>query len=140
MTDWTVDGMRRDPQVLQRRLGEFLRPRASAKDLSRLIGCDVRTAENIRQGHWPIARHWLGLVVTFGEDVTEAVFHPERAAERLQREITELEKQLAERRAAHEQAATEARANPRRPRARRSQVVATPHDRTAETVEREPAP
>lgn len=87
-----------------------------------------------------MARHWLGLVVTFGEDVTEAVFHPERAAERLQREITELEKQLAERRAAHEQAATEAGANPRRPLIGRSPNKAAQADRTAEEVEREPAP
>lgn len=127
--------MRRDPQVLSRRLGEFLRPRASAKDLSRLIGCDVRTAENIRQGHWPMARHWLGLVMTFGEDVTEAVFHPERAAERLEREIRDLEAQLAARKAAHEQVAGEVSNTA----PRRSKAVAATQNRAAD-VEREPAP
>jgi len=63
-----------DPQVLSQRLARFVAP-VPAKHLSRLIGCDVRTAENMKRGHWPIARHWAGLIRAFGEDVTEAVFH-----------------------------------------------------------------
>lgn len=90
--------MELDPQVLPRRLRTFLAP-VPAKELSRQIGCDVRTAENIRQGHWPIARHWAGLVAAFGRDLTEAVFHPDAAIERLEREVRDLERQLADRRA-----------------------------------------
>lgn len=91
--------MRDDPQVLSRRLAAFVRP-LPAKILAEKIGCTERTAENIRRGHWPVARHWLALVRTFGRDLTECVFHPEQAAERLEREVQELEAQLAERRAA----------------------------------------
>lgn len=92
--------MRTDPQLLSERLMAFVRPRADAKTLARLVGCDVRTAENIRRGHWPIARHWAGLVATFGRDLTDAVFHPSAAAARLEAEVRELEQQLAARRAA----------------------------------------
>jgi hypothetical protein len=92
--------MRTDPQLLSERLTAFVRQRADAKTLARLIGCDVRTAENIRRGHWPIARHWAGLVATFGRDLTDAVFHPSAAAARLEAEVRELEQQLADRRAA----------------------------------------
>lgn len=91
--------MRDDPQVLSRRLAKFVAP-VPAKVLAEKIGCTERTAENIRRGHWPVARHWLALVRTFGRDLTECVFHPEQAAERLQQEVRELEAQLAERRAA----------------------------------------
>ena len=87
--------MRDDPQVLSRRLAAFVAP-IPAKELARRINCDVRTAENIRRGHWPVARHWLGLIAAFGRDLTECVFHPEAAAERLQREAQELERKLAE--------------------------------------------
>jgi hypothetical protein len=90
--------MRDDPQVLSRRLATFVRHRP-AKELADTIGCDVRTAENIRRGHWPIARHWAGLVRAFGRDVTEAVFHPDAAARRLAEEVADLEAQLAKRRA-----------------------------------------
>lgn len=136
MTDWTVNAMSRDPQVLSKRLGIFLRDRVSARELSDRINCDIRTAENLRRGHWPMARHWLGLVVAFGEDVTEAVFHPERAAERLEREIRDLEEQLAARKAAHEQVAGEAlNTSPRRAKA-----LAALQNRAAETVERPTAP
>lgn len=86
--------MRTNPQILSERLREFVRPRADAKTLARLVGCDVRTAENIRRGTWPIARHWLGLINTFGEDLTEAVFHPERALARMEQEARELEARL----------------------------------------------
>lgn len=90
--------MRGDPQLLARRLARFVE-RVPAKELSSRIGCDVRTAENIRQGHWPIARHWAGLLATFGRDLTDAVFHPDAAAMRLQQEVADLEAKLAERRA-----------------------------------------
>lgn len=90
--------MERDPQVLQSRLAHFLAP-MSAKELARRVNCDPRTAENMKRGHWPIARHWLGLLATFGEDITEAVFHPEKAVQRLERETRELEEQLQQKRA-----------------------------------------
>jgi hypothetical protein len=92
--------MRANPQLLSDRLKAFVRSKADAKTLARMIGCDVRTAENIRRGHWPVARHWAGLVATFGRDLTDAVFHPSAAAARLEAEVRELEQQLAERRAA----------------------------------------
>ncbi len=91
--------MRDDPQILSRRLSDFVQP-IPAKILAEQVGCDLRTAENIRRGHWPIARHWLGLIRAFGEDLTDAVFHPEKAAARLEREVSDLERQLAERRKA----------------------------------------
>ena len=100
MTQTLEQCMRRDPQLLATRLQAFVRPRADAKTLAKLIGCDVRTAENIRRGHWPIARHWAGIVAAFGRDVTDAVFHPDAAAARLEAEVRELERTLAERRAA----------------------------------------
>lgn len=91
--------MEPDPQVLPRRLRTFLQP-VPAKELSRQIGCDLRTAENIKQGHWPIARHWAGLVAAFGRDLTEAVFHPDAAIERLERELAEHEERAKEAREA----------------------------------------
>jgi len=94
MTDWTMQSMADDRQLLSMRLSAFVSPLA-AKALAQKIGCDVRTAENIKKGHWPIARHWLGLVAAFGRDVTEAVFHPDEAVERLTREVAEHEQQLA---------------------------------------------
>lgn len=89
----------RDPRTL---LGAFMRRRShSAKELARQIGCDPRAAEGYRAGrYWPQARHWPGIVAAFGADVTEAVFHPERAAARLEHEVHTLEQQLAEKRAA----------------------------------------
>lgn len=90
--------MRPDPQTLSRRLARFVRD-VPAKELASIADCTERTAENIRRGHWPIARHWLGLVRTFGRDLTEAVFHPDAAAARLEEEVAELEAKLAERRA-----------------------------------------
>lgn len=99
MTVMGAQCMRGDPQTLSRRLARFVE-RFPAKELSEQIGCDVRTAENIRRGHWPIARHWAGLIATFGRDLTEAVFHPDAAAARLEEEVAELEARLADRRAA----------------------------------------
>lgn len=99
MTDWTMQSTEND---LSKMLGRYLRRRtASAKDLARKIGCDPRSAEGYRAGrYWPQAKHWPGLVAAFGRDVTEAVFHPDAATERLAREVAELEQQLADRRAA----------------------------------------
>lgn len=90
--------MRDDPQVLSRRLARFVRE-VPAKELADRIDCTERTAENIRRGHWPIARHWLGLVRTFGRDLTDAVFHPDAAAARLEEEVAQLEAKLTQRRA-----------------------------------------
>lgn len=90
--------MRDDPQSLSDRLAAFVRP-FPAKVLANRIGCTERTAENIRRGHWPTARHWLALVREFGRDLTECVFHPDAAAARLSEEVAELEARLAERRA-----------------------------------------
>ena len=69
--------MRDDPQRLQARLAAYVRPRASSKQLARLLGSDERTAENIRRGHWPQARHFASIVRAFGSDVLDAVFNPE---------------------------------------------------------------
>jgi hypothetical protein len=91
--------VRDDPQTLSRRLAAYVR-HVPAKVLAEKIGCTERAAENIRRGHWPIARHWAGLVRTFGRDLTECVFHPDAAAARLAEEVAELEAKLAERRAA----------------------------------------
>lgn len=99
MTHGALQVMGNDPHILPSRLARYVAP-IPAKRLARQIGCDVRTAENIKRGHWPIARHWIGLIRTFGEDITEAVFHPEKAAARLEREVLDLEQQLAEKRAA----------------------------------------
>jgi hypothetical protein len=123
--------MRDDPQLLSRRLALFVRP-MPAKELAEIIECDERTAENIRRGKWPIARHWLGLVRAFGRDLTEAVFHPDEAVERLERECAELEAQIAAKRAlARDVAGTV----PVRPRHH------APHDpRAADALKRPRAP
>lgn len=92
--------MRAAPQILSDRLRAFVSHRCDAKTLARLVGCDVRTAENIRRGHWPIARHWAGLLAAFGEDITEAVFHPDKAKARLEAEVRQLEIELAQKHAA----------------------------------------
>lgn len=100
MTCIGPQSMSHDPQILPVRLGRYL-AKLPAKEVARIARCDIRTAENIKRGqNWPIARHWLGLVATFGEDLTEAVFHPEKANARLAREIYDLEQTLAAKRAA----------------------------------------
>lgn len=108
MTDWTMQSTERD---LSEMLGAYLRSRTpSAKHLAKQIGCDPRTAEGFRAGrHWPQAKHWMGLIGAFGKDITEAVFHPEQAAERLKREVADLERQLQQKQAALELAGNEAR-------------------------------
>lgn len=139
MTDWTMQSTERD---LNRMLGDYLSKKSTcAKDLARRIGCDPRTAEGFRAGrHWPQAKHWIGLVTAFGADLTEAVFHPEKAAQRLEREIRDLEQQLAERRAAHERIAGEVATDRRRARPRRPQAVAPVQNRPAEDLKRRRAP
>lgn len=121
--------MRDEPQLLAERLKAFV-SKVPAKTLAEEIGCDLRTAENIRQGHWPIARHWLGLLGAFGEDLTEAVFHPEKAVQRLEREVHDLERQLAEKRAAADAAA--------RSSARLATLLDRPKDRAARIASRPP--
>lgn len=91
--------MERNPHLLSERLAAYLRRRTNAKGLARQIGCDPRTAENLLAGHWPCARHWLGIVSAFGRDVTEAVFHPQDAVARLTTEVERLERELADTRA-----------------------------------------
>ena len=95
MTDLTMRSTERD---LRETLGVYLTRRSSsAKDLARKIGCTPRAAENFRAGrYWPQAKHWAALSLTFGRDLTDAVFHPEVAA---------LEEELAEKRAALRQTA-----------------------------------
>ena len=89
---------------LRARLSDFLGaryPRDRAKRLARDIDSDPRTAENILNGHWPSAKHWQGIVRTFGRDVLEAVFAPDinPVAARLEAEVRDLEEQLEQARA-----------------------------------------
>lgn len=72
-----MDFMRDDPRSLQTRLASFVAGRMTTKQLARLLDSDVRTAENIRRGHWPQARHFAAIVRAFGRDVIDAVFSPE---------------------------------------------------------------
>lgn len=72
-----MEFMRDDPRTLQTRLSAFVATRMSAKQLARSLDCDLRTAENIRRGHWPQARHFAAIVRAFGRDVVDAVFNPE---------------------------------------------------------------
>lgn len=72
-----MDFLRDDPRSLQTRLASFVAGRATTKQLARLLDSDVRTAENIRRGHWPQAKHFAAIVRAFGRDVIDAVFNPE---------------------------------------------------------------
>lgn len=82
-----------DPQILSRRLGDFLKAQGPTKVVADRIEADLRTVENIRAGRsWPIARHWLRIWLEFGDDVIEAVFYPERVEARLAREAAERER------------------------------------------------
>lgn len=105
--------MGQNPQLLSERLSVYLRRRTNAKSLAREIDCDPRTAENILSGHWPGARHWLGIVRAFGHDVTEAVFHPQDAIARLETEVERLERELADTRAPAAEVASFAPSRPR---------------------------
>jgi hypothetical protein len=101
MTDWTMQSTSGDAQILSKRLGAFLKRQGSAKQLALQIDCDERTARNILGGRaWPIARHWWNIWVEFGDDVLEAVFHPERVEARLAREAAEREQARRQRSAA----------------------------------------
>ena len=92
--------IRDDPKTLLSRLAAYVAP-YPAKVLAAKGGCSEDTAEKWREGvSWPNARHWLHLIGTFGTDITEAVFHPDRAAARLQEEVAALESELAAKRAA----------------------------------------
>lgn len=124
MTSMGLQRMVEHPQILSERLALFVRTKGDAKTLARTINCDVRTAENMRTGrHWPTARHWAGLLTAFGKDITEAVFHPDVAAARLEQEVIRLEQELAARRAALRVVAGHT--------PRRSQAVAALQDRSA---------
>jgi hypothetical protein len=93
MTDWTMQSDCIDPQILSKRLGDFIREAGPTKDVARRIEADERTVENIRLGRtWPIARHWLRIWLEFGDDVIEAVFYPERVEARLAREAAQRER------------------------------------------------
>lgn len=111
-----------DRQVLTRRLAAYLQP-VPAKVLAQKIGSSESVAENIRKGHWPMARHWAALVRAFGRDLTDCVFHPDAAAARLAEEVAELESQLAARRAALRVVEQEARSFGARP-----QAAVAPHE------------
>lgn len=101
MTDWTMQSTSGDAQILSRRLGAFLRRQGTAKQLALRLDCDERTARNLVGGvAWPIARHWWNIWVEFGDDVLEAVFHPDRVEARLAREAEEREKARKQRIAA----------------------------------------
>lgn len=90
MTDWAVQGISSDSQILPKRLSAFLKRQGSAKQLSLRLGVDLRTMTNLRGGlSWPIARHWWSIWVEFGDDVIEAVFNPDRVEARLKREAEE---------------------------------------------------
>lgn len=92
MTDWAMHSSSRESQILPARLAEFLKRQGSAKQLSLRLDVDLRTMNNLRAGAtWPIARHWWNIWVEFGDDVLEAVFHPERVEARLTREAAERE-------------------------------------------------
>lgn len=66
-----------DPRRLQTRLSVFVAERTTAKQLAKLIDSDIRTAENIRRGYWPQAKHFAAIVRAFGRDVIDVVFNPE---------------------------------------------------------------
>lgn len=88
MSEWIMQSDAVDSRILPARLGSFLRREVGgAKQLALLIDCDERTAFKIRAGEaWPIARHFLAIWLEFGDDVVEALFHPDRVEERLRRE------------------------------------------------------
>jgi hypothetical protein len=108
-----------DPQILLKRLADYVEP-YPAKKLARWIGCTEKTAEHFRKGaSWPNARHWRLIVQHFGRDILAAVFEPEidETLARLRREERELRERLHEiearrRKAAGDLAEREERAEP----------------------------
>lgn len=108
MTYSGTDCMDLEDYVLQQRLAEYLRaqyPAEREKRLARDIGCEVRTAKNILNRHWPSARHLRAIVQRFGRDVLEVVFTVDidPVDARLAKEERELEEQLARTRARRRQ-------------------------------------
>lgn len=93
-----------DPYQPHGRLALFLRRALGdahqTKRLATVINCTPKAAENILAGTWPNARHWARLVAAFGRDLTDAVFHPQETVERLEREVLQLEQEIAARKAA----------------------------------------
>lgn len=98
--------MDEDPQILLRRLAEYVRP-YPARILAPMLNCTERTAEHFRRGEsWPNARHWRLIVQAFGRDVLSCVFEPEinDTLARLNREQAQLEERLDEIRTRRRQA------------------------------------
>lgn len=93
------------------RLARYLRRQYAGGHATKRLAGDInstpKTAENILSGCWPNSRHWAAIVRRFGAEVLEAVFAPEIDATvaKLEEEVRELERQLAERRALAHQAA-----------------------------------
>jgi hypothetical protein len=120
------------------RLAAFLsrqyRGEHRTKRLASDIDCTPKAAQNIMNGHWPNSRHMAAIVRRFGRDVVEAMFAPEidDTVARLEAEVRQLEDQLEEkRRLARKVAGRPARSAPR--------LVAL-EDRSADPIERHPAP
>lgn len=98
MTDWAMQSDSVNSRILPQRLGAFLRRQVSAKQLSRQIDCDERTAFKIRAGEvWPMGRHMLRIWLEFGDDCIEAVYYPERVQARLAREAEAREQERRQR-------------------------------------------
>lgn len=118
-----------DPLKPSGRLALYLRRALGdanqTKRLATAIDCTPKAAENILSGAWPCARHWAALVAAFGRDLTDSVFHPDEAAQRLEQEVRHLEQQLATRRAALRDVAGSLPVRP--------QVLAQVQDRAAVT-------
>lgn len=87
---------------LTQMFSSLLRKRtSSAKDLAKRVDCDPRAAEHYRAArHLPPLPTFVRIVRALGDDLAQAVLYPDAAALRLQREVEELERQLAETRAA----------------------------------------
>lgn len=87
-----------DPNILLRRLADFVRP-YPAKRLADWFGCTEKTAEHFRQGtSWPNARHWVLIVRHFGNDILDSLYGPEinDTLARLRREERQLREKLHE--------------------------------------------
>ena len=87
-----------DPNILLRRLADFVRP-YPAKRLAAWFGCTEKTAEHFRQGtSWPNARHWVLIVRHFGHDILDSLYGPEidTTLARLRREERQLREKLHE--------------------------------------------
>jgi hypothetical protein len=100
MTDLCMQSDVGNPQSLSERLGAFLRQHTTAKTLATIIKCDIRTAENLRRGVWPIERHFEALRQTYGRPLLAALFWPDEEAARIEEECRELAELLEHRRMA----------------------------------------